>query len=70
MARSFPVLIEQCDEGIFIVECPVIEGCRSSGSTVDEALENIKQLIAYCLEVPTYYQMKPKNILVGHVALP
>ncbi len=40
------------DEGGWIVvECPVIPGCMSQGRTEEEAIENIRDAIAACLEV-------------------
>jgi predicted RNase H-like HicB family nuclease len=32
------------------VSCPLFKGCHSYGETVDEALENIKEVIEMCLE--------------------
>ncbi len=45
-----PVLIEQDEDGIYIVSCPSFQGCHSYGKTVDEALENIREVIDICLE--------------------
>lgn len=50
MKRHFPVIIEQDKDGVFIVECPVFQGCRSYGQTVEEAIENIREAIAVCLD--------------------
>jgi predicted RNase H-like HicB family nuclease len=52
MAQVFrlPVIIEQDEDGIFIVECPVLQGCHSYGYTLEEALENIKDAIQLCIE--------------------
>ena len=41
MKKHFPILIEQDSDGYFIVECPVLKGCRSYGETIEEALRNI-----------------------------
>ena len=49
MTRHFPIVIEQDAEGIFIVSCPVLEGCRSYGHTLDEAMANIAEAIEACL---------------------
>jgi predicted RNase H-like HicB family nuclease len=49
MKRHFPIIIEQDRDGVFIVECPVLKGCRSYGRTVDEALENIREAIEVCV---------------------
>ena len=48
---KFPVTIERDEDGVFVVECPAIPGCVSQGATKEEALENIKDAIAACLEV-------------------
>lgn len=45
----FPIMIEIDEEGYFIVSCPVFKGCHSYGETIDEALENIKEVIEMCL---------------------
>ena len=34
-----------------MVECPSIPGCVSQGKTKEQAVKNIKEAIALCLEV-------------------
>ncbi|HPC76694.1 MAG TPA: type II toxin-antitoxin system HicB family antitoxin [bacterium] len=46
----FPVIIEVDEDGYYIVSCPLFKGCHSYGETIDEALENIKEVIEMCLE--------------------
>ncbi len=48
---KFNVTIDQDEDGVWIVECPSIPGCVSQGETREEALENVKEAIALCLEV-------------------
>lgn len=48
---KFNVTIDRDEDGVWVVECPSIPGCVSQGATKDEALENIKEAIALCLEV-------------------
>lgn len=48
---NFTVTIEQDEDGIYVVECLAIPGCVSQGTTREEALANIKEAIALCLEV-------------------
>ena len=48
---KFVVSIYQDEDGAYIAECPSIPGCVSQGSTRDEALANIREAIALCLEV-------------------
>ena len=46
----FPILLEQDEDGVYIVSCPTFQGCHSYGKTVDEALKNIREVIEICLE--------------------
>jgi predicted RNase H-like HicB family nuclease len=48
---KFNVTLDRDEDGVWISECPAIPGCVSQGSSKDEALENIKDAIAACLEV-------------------
>ena len=50
MKKHYPILIEQDSDGYFIVECPVLKGCRSCGETIEEALRNIREAIEVCME--------------------
>ena len=47
---KFQVILTPDESGGFVVECPAIPGCFSEGDTEEEALENIKEAIAGCLE--------------------
>ena len=46
----FRILIEQDEDGVFVVECPSLPGCISQGKTRKEALENIQDAIKGYLE--------------------
>jgi len=46
----FPVLIYAGEDGQLVAECPVIPGCVSQGRSRDEAVANIREAIALCLE--------------------
>jgi predicted RNase H-like HicB family nuclease len=48
---KFMTTIERDEDGAWVVECPSIPGCVSQGTTRDEAMQNIKEAIALCLEV-------------------
>jgi len=50
MKKNFPVIVEQDEDGVFIVECPALKGCSSYGYTIDEAMANIREAIEVCLE--------------------
>lgn len=46
----FPILIEIDEDGLYIVSCPIFKGCHSWGETIDDAMENIREVIEICLE--------------------
>jgi predicted RNase H-like HicB family nuclease len=48
---KFWTSLDRDEDGVWIAECPSIPGCVSQGSTRDEALANIREAIALCLEV-------------------
>ena len=45
------VVIERDEDGVWVAECPAIPGCVSQGETKEEAVANIREAIALCLEV-------------------
>lgn len=47
---KYRVLIEQDEDGVFIVEMPALPGCISEGHTKAEAIENIKEAMIVYLE--------------------
>jgi predicted RNase H-like HicB family nuclease len=47
---QLPVVVERDEDGVYVVECPVLEGCYTQGRTLDEALQNIREAIALVLE--------------------
>ena len=48
---KFTVTLDRDEDGVWIAECPAIPGCVSQGRTREEALGNVKEAIAACLEV-------------------
>jgi predicted RNase H-like HicB family nuclease len=47
---KFIVSLERDETGMIVAQCPSIPGCVSQGRTEEEALENIREAIAGCLE--------------------
>lgn len=45
-----PVVVEVDEDGFFIVSCPLYKGCHSYGKSIDEAMENLKEVVAMCIE--------------------
>ena len=52
-----PILVETDEDGVYIVSCPVFKGCHSYGKTIDEAIENLKEVIEICMG-----EEKPANL--------
>lgn len=48
---KFTITLDRDEDGMWVVECPSIPGCVSQGKTKDEALKNIEEAVAVCLEV-------------------
>ena len=48
--REFYVLIEQDEDGFFVGEVPQLRACYAQGQTMDELLQNIREVIRLCLE--------------------
>lgn len=48
---KFATIVDRDEDGMWVIECPSIPGCVSQGGTREEALENIREAIAGCLEV-------------------
>jgi predicted RNase H-like HicB family nuclease len=42
---KYRVIIEQDEDGIYVVQCPSLPGCISQGTTRNEAMINIQDAI-------------------------
>ena len=42
---KFRVIVEQDEDGVFVVQCPSLPGCVSQGTSRSEALEKIRDAI-------------------------
>ncbi|HPY60124.1 MAG: type II toxin-antitoxin system HicB family antitoxin [Methanomicrobiales archaeon] len=47
---QFKVIVQEGEDGWFVVTCPSLPGCISQGKTIEEALSNIKEAIELYLE--------------------
>ena len=50
MEREFYVFIEKDEDGFFVGEVPSLKACYAQGRTMDELLQNIREVIKLCLE--------------------
>jgi predicted RNase H-like HicB family nuclease len=46
----FPLILEQDEDGIYIISCNSFKGSHAQGKTIDEAMDNIKEVISMCME--------------------
>jgi len=45
----FQVIIEQDEDGYYVADVPALRGCHTQGKTFEEAIENIREVIAMCV---------------------
>ena len=62
MKREFTVVIERGETGLLIGTVPGMHGAHSQGETVEELLENMREVIELCLEEA---EAQPPLELVG-----
>ncbi len=48
--REFYVIIERDEDGYYVGEVPQLRACYSQGKTLDELLDNIRDVIRLCIE--------------------
>lgn len=51
MTKTFHVIIEQDEDGVYVGKVSELQGCLTQGNTLDELMKNIKEAIELCLEV-------------------
>ena len=47
---KYRIVIEQDEDGVYVVSCPALRGCYSQGTTIEEAVENINDAIRLHIE--------------------
>jgi len=53
-----PLFVEKDEDGFYVVECPLFEGCYTQGKSLDDALTHIREVLTLALE-----DKKNKDIL-------
>lgn len=49
MKKVYPALLSSTDSGKYVIKVPDVAGCVTTGNTIDEALDNIRDALAGCL---------------------
>ncbi len=65
-------LSEEDEDGFIATSCPALPGCHSQGRTREEAVANIKEAIAACIEsmakrgepLPDYSELREVDVSV------
>lgn len=48
--QEFYVIIERDEDGYYVGEVPQLKACYSQGETIDELMDNIREVVELCLE--------------------
>lgn len=68
-----PLFVERDEDGFYVVECPLFEGCYTQGKTLDEALRNIRDVISLIVEErdakETLRSYRPKELSLHTITL-
>lgn len=46
----FQVVMEQDEDGFYIADVPALRGCHTQGRSYEEAMGNIREVIAMCVQ--------------------
>ena len=50
MPRDLYVVIEKDEDGFYVGEVPQLKACYAQGRTIDQLMDNIREVIDLCLE--------------------
>jgi predicted RNase H-like HicB family nuclease len=67
MARKheFQIVVEQDEAGYYVAECPAFKACYAQGSTYEEVIDNIRDVIALCLADLKGKKLPPQPEIIG-----
>lgn len=65
--HTFPIIIEKDEDGFFVATNPSLQGCYSQGKTIEEALENVKEATALCLDAMSETELIPDTSVSVHL---
>jgi predicted RNase H-like HicB family nuclease len=70
---QLPLFVEKDEDGYYVVECPLFEGCYSQGKTLERALKNIREVIELVLEekenLKILHSYRPREISLHTITL-
>jgi predicted RNase H-like HicB family nuclease len=63
--HEFQVVVEQDEAGYYVAECPALKACYAQGRTYEEAIDNIRDVIALCLVDLKGKKLPPQPEIIG-----
>ncbi len=63
---QLPLFVEKDEDGFYVVECPLFEGCYAQGKTLDQALKNVWEVLNWFWKKKT---TEIYSIPIDHVKL-
>ncbi|MBF2006385.1 MAG: type II toxin-antitoxin system HicB family antitoxin [Chlorogloeopsis fritschii C42_A2020_084] len=63
--REFYVIIERDEDGYYVGEVPQLKAYYSQGETIDELMQNIKEVVELCLEETSDEIKEKPNFLIS-----
>jgi predicted RNase H-like HicB family nuclease len=64
--REFTVVVERGEDGYLIGSVPGLHGAHSQGATLDELMENMREVIELCLEDAEEQDDLPTEVIGIH----
>ena len=47
---TLQIVVEMDEDGRYVASCPALEGCYSQGDSFEQALHNVRDVVAMCLD--------------------
>ena len=69
MGRTFDVVVEQDEDGMFVASVPAMPGCLTQGSSLDEARANIREAMQLWIEAGHVPREGIRVVGVEHVSV-
>lgn len=67
--NEFYVIIERDEDGFYVGEVPQLRACYSRGRTIDELMENMREVIALCLQEEDALDSIPEFVGVQRIQI-
>ena len=69
MKKDYPIIIIYDKKNWYYAECPLFDGCYTQWDSLNEVLENIKEVIIMCEKENKNNQYNFSNILLTYTSI-